>query len=104
MPLQIGVNTPRAQAQWLLVVLAAADAVFFAADGRRASQIRPYLPNHLPCYATSQITVGRVVPVIFPGCIIWRFPADTAAAPPVCAPDASTRHWPRRATSSTRAG
>lgn len=67
MPLQIGVNTPRAQAQWLQEKLAAADAVFFAADGRRASQIRPYLPNHLPCYATSQITVGRVVPVDLSG-------------------------------------
>ncbi len=33
--------------------------VFLAADARKARLIRPYLPNKLPIYATSQIFVGN---------------------------------------------
>jgi outer membrane PBP1 activator LpoA protein len=33
--------------------------VFLAADARKARLIRPYLPNKLPVYATSQIFVGN---------------------------------------------
>jgi len=34
-------------------------AVFFAVDAEQARLIRPYLPNKLPIYATSQIFVGN---------------------------------------------
>src|SRR5574340_763894 len=34
-------------------------AVFFATDAEKARLIRPYLPNKLPIYATSQIFVGN---------------------------------------------
>lgn len=66
-PLQIEVREPRSQAAALRASLSKADAIFFAADGRRASQLRPYLPSALPCYATSQITMGRSVPVDLSG-------------------------------------
>lgn len=41
--------------------LAGSDAVFFAADGKHASLIRPYLPSDRSFYATSQIVAGRAV-------------------------------------------
>lgn len=66
-PVQIEVKQPRAEAAALQSRLKGADAVFFASDGRRASLLRPYLPTELPCYATSQITVGRAVPVDLSG-------------------------------------
>ncbi|SFN45546.1 hypothetical protein SAMN05660284_01538 [Formivibrio citricus] len=66
-PVQIEVKQPRAEAAALQAKLKGADAVFFASDGRRASLLRPYLPAALPCYATSQITVGRAVPVDLSG-------------------------------------
>jgi len=34
-------------------------AVFFAVDTRTAQQVRPYLPNKLPIFATSQIFTGN---------------------------------------------
>jgi len=34
-------------------------AVFLAADAEKARLIRPYLPNKLPIYATSQIFIGN---------------------------------------------
>lgn len=55
----VEVKDARAQAQELRAKLAAADAVFFAADGRRASLIRPYLKADKIFYATSQIAAGR---------------------------------------------
>ncbi|BBJ00703.1 hypothetical protein FGKAn22_23950 [Ferrigenium kumadai] len=38
--------------------------VFLAADAATARQIRPYLPNRLPIYATSQIFVGNTETLI----------------------------------------
>lgn len=55
----IEVKDARAQAQELRTKLVAADAVFFAADGRRASLIRPYLKADKPFYATSQIAASK---------------------------------------------
>jgi len=41
-----------------VVVLPADTMVFIAADAKGARQIRPYLPNKMPIYATSQIFTG----------------------------------------------
>ncbi|MDR3413337.1 MAG: penicillin-binding protein activator [Formivibrio sp.] len=53
----------RAQAGDLQAQLKGADAVFFATDGRHASQIRPYLPTSCQLYGTSQLVTGRAVSV-----------------------------------------
>ncbi len=61
-PVVINVHDARQQAAELKSALRDIDAVFFAADGRRASLIRPYLPADCLLYATSQIVSGRSVP------------------------------------------
>lgn len=61
------VSDARAQALELQTKLAATDSIFFAADGRRASLIRPYLPSDRSFYATSQIAGGRTVSVDLSG-------------------------------------
>ena len=66
-PPVIEVRDARAQSRELQAGLQGTDAVFFAADGRRASQIRPYLPASCVLFATSQIAVGRTVPVDLSG-------------------------------------
>ncbi len=66
-PFVIKVRDARAQARELQAGLQGADAVFFAADGRRASQIRPYLPADCLLFGTSQLVLGRTVPVDLSG-------------------------------------
>ncbi len=46
-------------AEFADITEAAGTAVFLAADAEKARLIRPYLPNKLPIYATSQIFVGN---------------------------------------------
>lgn len=66
-PPVVEVYDARQQALELQQRMRDADAVFFAADGRRASRIRPYLPMDKPCFATSQIATGRTLPVDLSG-------------------------------------
>ncbi|MBS1156281.1 MAG: hypothetical protein H6R07_2205 [Proteobacteria bacterium] len=66
-PPVLEINDARNQAAELQVRLKDADAVFFAADGRYASRIRPYVPAHCLLYGTSQLVTGRVVPVDLSG-------------------------------------
>lgn len=62
LPRQIEVREPREMTPALAAQLNGVDGVFFAADGRHAILVRPNLPQGLPCFATSQITIGRAVP------------------------------------------
>ena len=59
----IEVYDAKAQSQDIQSRLKNADAAFFATDGLRAGAMRPYLPAGIQLYGTSQIVVGRTVPV-----------------------------------------
>ncbi len=62
-PTVINVRNAPEQARELQSRLGRADAVFFAMDGRNASMIRPYVPANCQLYGTSQLVIGRTVPV-----------------------------------------
>lgn len=66
-PAVISIRNAAEQANELQSRLGKADAVFFAMNGRNASLVRPYLPAHCQLYGTSQVAVGRTVPVDLAG-------------------------------------
>lgn len=66
-PAVIAVYDAKTQSRDIQLQLKAADAVFFATDGLHASAMRPYLPASIQLYGTSQIVVGRAVPVDLSG-------------------------------------
>lgn len=66
-PAVFEVKDARTQLAGLQASMAGVDAVFFAADGQRASLVRPYLPSDRLYFATSQIAAGRNLPVDLSG-------------------------------------
>lgn len=63
----IEVRDASQQSREILAGLRGGDAVFFAADGRNASLIRPYVSANYLLYGTSQIATGRTVSVDLAG-------------------------------------